>query len=88
MYFCLRTFLESLQLFFHVVYPFGFSVMFSPFPYFATNFFHPVVGMSSCILPLIAGRIFFRYFGMSYFVCIVFVLSRYLFILPSFDSTF
>ena len=27
--------------------------------------------MFSCILPLFAGRIFFRCFGMSYFVCIV-----------------
>ena len=32
---------------------------------------HPVAGMSSCILPLLTGRIFFRYFGMSCFVCIV-----------------
>ena len=32
---------------------------------------HPVVGMSSCILLLLAGRIFFRCFGMSCFVCIV-----------------
>ena len=30
--------------------------------------FHPVIGMSSCIL---AGRIFFRCFGMSCFVCII-----------------
>ena len=30
-----------------------------------------VVGISSCILPLLAGRIFFRCFGLSCFVCIV-----------------
>ena len=32
---------------------------------------HPVIGMYSCILPRLAGRIFIRSFGMSCFVCIV-----------------
>ena len=31
---------------------------------------HLVVGMSSCILHLLVGRIFFQHFGMSCFVCI------------------
>ena len=31
---------------------------------------HPVIGMSSCILPLLDGRIFFRCFGMYCFVLI------------------
>ena len=32
---------------------------------------HPVVGLSSCILNLLVGRIFFSYFGISCFICIV-----------------
>ena len=32
---------------------------------------HPVIGMTSLIPPLLAGRIFFRCFGMSCFVCLV-----------------
>ena len=29
---------------------------------------HPIVGMSSCSLHLLFGRVFFRYFGLFYFV--------------------
>ena len=38
---------------------------------------HPVVGMSSCIHPLLVGRIFFCCFGMSCFVSIFFILSPF-----------
>ena len=59
-YFLLRCFFEYFKLFSHVVDPFGFSVM---FPYFSAKLFFPclpVFGLSSCILSLLAGRIFYR----------------------------
>ena len=31
---------------------------------------HPIVRVTSCILHLVVGRLFFRYFGKSCFVCI------------------
>ena len=56
---------------FFVAYPFGFFcyVLFVPIFYFEIVLFpcHPVVGLSSCILPLLAGRICFLCFGMSCF---------------------
>ena len=54
------------------MYPFNLSLIFIPFPYFTQKLFsfffllHPVVGLSSCILHLLLGRIFFCYFGMSW----------------------
>ena len=62
------------ELFSHVSYPFGFSVMLCLSSHFGPKFiaaFYPVVGMSSCILLQLTGRIFFRYFEMFCFVYIV-----------------
>ena len=70
----LRAFFVNLRLCFHVAYPFVFFVIIFPFPYFAPKSFclsRIVVGMASPILPLIGGRNFFRCFGTSCFVCIV-----------------
>ena len=36
---------------------------------------HPVVDIPSCILLLVVGRIFFRYFGIAYFDCIDYSLN-------------
>ena len=36
---------------------------------------YPVVGMSSCILPLLAGRIFFLGFGMYYLIQSLYLFS-------------
>ena len=62
--------------FFHVVYPFGFSAIFlfvlilgSKIVLFPSLL---VVGISSCIPHLFAGRIFFLCFEMSCFVCIIY----------------
>ena len=49
---------------------------------------HPVIGMSSCILLLIVGRIFFRCFGMTSFFCIVWFCLGIFFSLPSFAIIF
>ena len=72
---CLRAFFESLQLFFHVVYPFGFSIMILSVPIFCSKIvlisLLLVVGMSSHILSLLAGRVFSHCFGMSCFVSFV-----------------
>ena len=54
-------------------YQFGF-LMFSWLPYFTPDFFqfllHPVVGMCSCHLSHVFGRIFFRCLRLFFFVCI------------------
>ena len=59
---------------FHVIYPGGLSIMFFLFPYFTPKLFCflciPFFGLSSCILHLLVGRIFFRYFRISYFMYI------------------
>ena len=60
------------------------SVMFPSFPYFAC---HPVVSMPSCILHRNFWKNFFSFFwNVLFWLC--FILSRYLFSLPFFDSTF
>ena len=78
-YFPFRAFFKQSQICSQVVHSFGFSVTFFPFPYFAPKSFlpllHPVVGMTSAILPLLVGRIFFRSFGNFSFVCIVSAVS-------------
>ena len=73
MYFHFRTFFEAFEFFYHIAYPFGFfCVMFSWLPHFSPKLFvHSVVGMFSCYLSSFLGRIFFRCFGMSCFVCFV-----------------
>ena len=64
-----------------------FFVKFSLLPYFTPELFsfsvHPVVGMCSCHLLQLVGRIFFRCFGMFCFVCIAlsFVDSFLIFLL-------
>ena len=45
----------------------------------------PVIGWYSCNLPLVTGWNFFVFFTMSYFVS---VLSRFIFVPPSFTRTF
>ena len=59
--------------------------MFSSFPYFALKLLfpcHSVVSMTSCILSLLASRIF------SLFCLYCFILFLYLYSLPTFASTF
>ena len=72
-YFRLTLFFQS-YLFFHVVYPFGFSV-FLFVPIFCSKLFyfpcHLVVSITSCILHLLTFRIFSRCFGKSCFVYII-----------------
>ena len=59
-------------------------------PYFAFKFFflyHPIVGLSSCILPLLAGSIFSLFWNVLFCLhCLI--LSRYLFSPFSFASSF
>ena len=73
-YFLLGALFEYLQLFSMFFIHSGFCYDLSV-PIFCHKIFlspsHPVAGMSSPIFPLIAGRIFNRWFGMSCFVCIV-----------------
>ena len=77
------------KLFFHGAFQFGFFIKIPPFPHFDQNLLsHPVARMSSHISPLLAGRIFFRWFGMSCFFLYCLVTSRYLFNILSFPSTF
>ena len=70
-----RAFFEHSQLCFQVVYSFGFFYYDLSVPIFCSKIFlllsHPVLDMASTILPLIVGRIFFRCFGTSCFVYIV-----------------
>ena len=70
-------------LFIHSAFCYDFSI-----PIFCSKIFlprsHPVAGMTSPILPLRVGRIFFRCFGKSCFVCIVWsCLGIFLFFLLS-----
>ena len=53
-----------LKTLFHVVYPFGFSVMFSSFPYFAPKLF-----CFPCILLFVCLFIFFPYLLVGFFRC-------------------
>ena len=66
---------------FYLIYPFGFFYYVLSVPIFCSKILlillHPVVGLPSCILPLLAGRIFFRYLGMQCFVFYCLTLSRY-----------
>ena len=71
--------LLSIQLFCYVPFFPVFRFKIVLFPY------NPFDGICSCILPQLADRFFFRYFGMSRFVCfvlssldifLVFLLSR------------
>ena len=64
--------------------------LFDPILYSKTILFslNPVGGLSSHFLPLMANRIFVHYFVRSCFVCILLVLSPFLFSLPSFASAF
>ena len=65
-----RIFIWILEALFRVIYPISFSV--AQFSFKIVLFpLHTVVGMSSCILRLLASRIFLHYFGMSSFVCVV-----------------
>ena len=69
-YFRLWSFFESLKIFFHVVHPIGFSVMFSSSPYFASNSFASF--SFHCWYAFVyfppTGRIFFRCFWIFCFV--------------------
>ena len=74
----------------HVVYPFGFSVMFPSFISFCSQIVllpcHLAVGLSSCILPLI-----FRCYGIFSYICIIlFCLDIFLvyLILPVASTSF
>ena len=49
---------------------------------------HLIVGMFLCHLLQFVGRVFFRCFGMSCFVCIIFPFLEIFLILLSFASTF
>ena len=77
--------------FFHVVYIFGFLCYAFSVPIFCSKIvllpFHPVVGMSSYIFPLLAGWNFWLFWNVL-FCLYCLILSSYLFILPSFASTF
>ena len=75
-----RTFFQFFQFFFHIVYLFVFSVMVSLFPYFAPKLlcFPWLVGLSSNLVPLLAGRNFFQCLGMS---CLVWIVWSYVGIL-------
>ena len=53
-YFCLRAFFQSLQLFPHDVYPFSLSIIISTFPYFAPKWF---------CFPRIRLRVYLRAFS-------------------------
>ena len=64
----------------HLVAIFYFRIV--PFP------LHSVVGICSCHLPQILGRIFIRCFGMICFVCIVLPFVEIVFQLPSIANTF
>ena len=67
MYHCLIAFFKSLLFLFDFIYAFGLSVMFFPFPLFnILLLLHPFTGMSSFILLLLFGRIFFRYYYHSH----------------------
>ena len=61
-------------IFCHIVYPFGFFYVFLVAIFYSKTFrflLHSVVGMFSCHLPALLGRISFCCFGMSHFFCIV-----------------
>ena len=86
------SFFESLQLFFYAAFPFGFSVMISPFSYFAPKLF-----CFACSRLLVCIRILcpywlrdcFRCFETSCFVCIDWssiFLGFLLFHVPSYSS--
>ena len=60
-YFRPRAFFESLKIFFRVVYPFRFSSMLSPFPYFAPKSF-----CFLCIQLLVHLRVFFTYLQVEF----------------------
>ena len=91
MYFCLRVFFQSLQLFSHFLNLFGFSVMISTFTYFVPKLF-----CFPCIRLLVYLRVFSPYLLVEFSIVVLecpvclycLILSRYLFSLPSFTSTF
>ena len=84
-YFRLRSF------FFHVAYPFGFSVILSSFPYFAPNLFcFLIIRLLICIGAFTPYFLieFFSLFWNVLFCFYCFILSRYLFSFHSFVSNF
>ena len=91
MYLHLRAFLEPFKLFYHIVYLFSFSVMFSWLLYFNPKSFD-----FSCIILLVYFPVtsfhllveFSFVFWNILFCLYYFSLCRYLFNLPSFANTF
>ena len=81
---------SSIRNCFPIIYPFGFCYDLSV-PIFCSKFFlppsHPVLGMTSPILPLIVDRIFSLIWNVLFYLY-CFVLSLYLFSIPSFTSIF
>ena len=88
MYIHLTAFFEHSQLCFHVVYPFGFFVMISQFPYFAPKFFC-ISRIQLLLLHPFSPYLLVEFFSLFWnilFCLYCLVLSWYLFTLPSFAS--
>ena len=88
MYARLRSIFEPLEFFFHVIYPIDLSVIYFSSLISLQNSLASF-GMPLCILHLLFGKIFFRSFVMSCFVCFswacLFIFWVSLLLLISFD---